>query len=59
MIYNQIMRFDAEAEVKEHKAKYLELEKTHAQGDSPLTGVVLTGRVDGAGGSFRPAGLPQ
>ena len=39
MIYNQIMRFDAEAEAKEYKAKYLELEKTHTQGKSTSKGI--------------------
>ena len=39
MIYNQIMRFDAEAEAKEHMAKYLELEKTHAQGKRTSKGM--------------------
>jgi len=39
MIYNQIMRFDAESKAKEYKAKCLELEKTHTQGKSTSKGM--------------------
>jgi len=39
MIYSQIMCFDAEAKAKEHKAKHLELEKTHTQGKTTSKGM--------------------
>jgi len=39
MIYNQIMRFDAETKAKEYKEKYLELEKARTQGKSTSKGM--------------------